>query len=124
MHRIAQPRQRDRIQQRREDVHAWQPAGHRRAPRRAGPIQALLAGALLLIAGSAAAQTARNGPEYGGKDHQPTQAEVIRRERQDGVAPSQAERKQDDRSVQQLDQQLLHDEAVDPASKAAPPASR
>ena len=124
MHRIASPRRRDRTQQRRQDAHAWQPAGRRRDLRRAGPIRALLAGALLLIAGSAAAQTARNGPEYGGKDHQPTEAEVIRRERQDGVAPLPAQRRQDDRSVQQLDQQLLHEEAVDPASKAAPPAPR
>ena len=87
-------------------------------------MRALLAGAMLLLAVPAAAQPARNGPEWGGKDHQPTEAGVVRRERQDGVAPSPAERSQDARTVQQLDQQLLHDEAVDPPSNAAPSAPR
>ena len=87
-------------------------------------MKALLAGAVLLLAVPAAAQPARNGPEWGGKDHQPTEAEVVRRERQDGVAPTPAERGQDARTVQQLDKQLLHDEAVDPPSKDAPPAPK
>ena len=93
-------------------------------PRRPGPMRALLAGTVLLLAVPAAAQPARIGPEYGGKDHQPTEAEVIRRERQDGVAPPPSERGQDARSVQRLDQQLLHDEAVDPPSKDVPPAAK
>ena len=87
-------------------------------------MRALLAGTMLLLAVPAAAQPARNGPEWGGKDHQPTEGEVVRRERQDGVAPSPAERGQDARTVQQLDQQLLHDEAVDPPTNAASPAPR
>ena len=87
-------------------------------------MKALLAGAMLLLAVPAAAQPARNGPEYGGKDHQPTEAGVVRRERQDGVAPSPAERTQDARTVRKLDQQLLHDEAVDPPSKEDLPAAR
>ena len=100
---------------------ASRPAGHGRDdPRRTGPVTALLAGAMLLVAGSAAAQPARIGPEWGGFNHQPTQAEVARRERQDGVRPPEARRRQDARSVEQLDQQLLHEEAVDPPAKVAP----
>ncbi len=87
-------------------------------------MRALLAGAMLLLAVPAAAQPARNGPEWGGKDHQPTEGEVVRRERQDGVAPSPAERGQDARTVQQLDRQLLHDETADPPTNAASPAPR
>lgn len=80
----------------------------------------LLTATILLAAISGAvAQRPRNGPEYGGKDHQPTQAEVAQREKQAGVAPSSAQAGQDTRSVQQLDQKLLHDEAVDHPRNAA-----
>lgn len=74
-----------------------------------------LAAALLLApAPVALAQVARNGPEWGGKDHQPTQAGVVRREDQAGVRAPTAQRTQDGAAVDQLGQQLLHDEAVDP----------
>ena len=71
--------------------------------------------AFLVAASTAAgAQTPRNGPEYGGKDHQPTQAEVTRREDKAGVAAPPAQANQNGQAVDQLGQQLLHDEAVDP----------
>ena len=74
-----------------------------------------LAVALLLApAPVALAQVARNGPEWGGKDHQPTQAGVERREDQAGVRAPTAQRTQNGAAVDQLGQQLLHDEAVDP----------
>ena len=73
---------------------------------------------LLASVAAAAAQAPLNGPEWGGKDHQPTQAEVIRRENQAGVRVPPAEIQQDDRTVQQLDRQLLHEEAVDPPRKS------
>ena len=69
---------------------------------------------MLLSAASAAAQIPRNGPEYGFRDHQPTHAGVMRRERRAGVAPPPAQMRRSARSVQQLDHQLLHQEAVDP----------
>lgn len=88
---------------------------------------AALAAALLLAAPAAVAQAARNGDEYGGVNHQPTQAEVVGRERAGGVAPSRAEVGQDKRSVEQLDDQLLGAERKDPAPPAAsavPPNSK
>ncbi len=86
----------------------------------AGSPAAALAAALLLMAGamafapSAWAQAARNGPEWDGKDHQPTQAGVVRREDQAGVRPPPAVVQQDKRTVEQIDKQLLHEEAVKP----------
>lgn len=67
---------------------------------------------------SALAQVARNGPEWGGKDHQPTEAGVIRREDQAGVRPPAAQVRQNKRTVEQLDRQLLHD---DPSRRSAAP---
>ena len=69
---------------------------------------------MLLTAASAAAQPRRNGPEYDFRDHQPTHAGVVRREHRAGVAPPPAQVRRNAESVQQLDQQLLHQEAVDP----------
>ena len=69
---------------------------------------------LLASATSAGAQAARNGPEWGGFDHQPTQREVVRREDRAGVRAPLAQQEQDRRTVQQLDRELLHDEVVDP----------
>ena len=82
---------------------------------------ALPAGLLLASANVAGAQVARNGPEWGGKDHQPTQADVVRRESRAGVRPPPAQVQQDSRTVEQLDRQLLHDEAVDPPRNPARP---
>jgi hypothetical protein len=72
--------------------------------------------AFLLLASTAVAgaQTLRNGPEWGGKNHQPTQGEVAQREKQAGVRAPPAERQRNGRAVDQLGQKLLHDEAADP----------
>ena len=74
----------------------------------------LVAAAILLTAVSAAAQTRRNGPEYDFRDHQPTHAGVVRRERRAGIAPSSAQVQRTARSVRQLDRQLLHQEVAHP----------
>ena len=80
---------------------------------------------LLLFASATCvlAQAPRNGPEWGGKDHQPTEAGVIRREEQAGVRGQPAQRVQNERSVEQLGRELLHDEAVDPPGGADDSAS-
>lgn len=83
-------------------------------------MKGLAAALLLASAPIAVAQVARNGPEWGGKDHQPTQAEVTRREDRAGVEPSPPQAGQDKRTVQQLDRQLLHEEAVDPPHASDP----
>lgn len=86
-----------------------------------------IAAVLFLAASAAVAQAPRNGGEYGGLNHQPTQAEVVGRERADGVAPSRAQVDQDKRSVEQLDKQLLGAERKNPprtAPSAAPPGQR
>ena len=72
--------------------------------------------AALLLASTAivGAQTTRNGPEWGGKNHQPTQGEVVQREKQAGVQAPPVQRQENGQAVDQLGQQLLHDEAVDP----------
>ena len=79
----------------------------------------LSASAAVLV--PAQVQVARNGPEWGGKDHQPTQAEVLRRENRAGVEASPTQRRQTGQAVDQLGQQLLHDEAVDPPRNSARP---
>lgn len=78
--------------------------------------------ALLLLASStlAGAQSSRTGPEWNGKDHQPTQAEVTRRENRAGVRAPPAQVEGDKRTVDQLSRQLLHDEAVNPARSVPP----
>ncbi len=78
---------------------------------------ALLLGSTL----AAGAQTLRNGPEYNGKNHQPTQGEVVQREKQAGVEAPPAQRQENGQAVDQLGQQLLHDEAVDPPRNPARP---
>ena len=82
--------------------------------------QAALA-VLLASTAVAGAQVPRNGPEWGGKDHQPTQAEVVGRENRAGVRAPPSQVQQDEQTLKQLDQQLLHDEAVDPPRNLAPP---
>lgn len=84
----------------------------------ASPIVACAVAILLASATGAGAQVPRNGPEWGGKDHQPTEAEVIQRERQAGVRAPEAKRNQDGRTVEQLDQQLLRKEGLPPPSPA------
>ena len=80
-----------------------------------------LAAVFLLVSATAAgAQASRNGPEWGGKDHQPTQAEVVRRETRAGVRAPVGQVRQDNRTVEQLDRQLLRNEAVDPPAPARP----
>ena len=79
-----------------------------------------LAAVLLLTSTAVAgAQTTRNGPEWGGKNHQPTQGEVVRHEKQAGVQAPTATRQENGQAVDQLGQQLLHDEAVDPPRNPA-----
>ena len=74
----------------------------------------LLVAAALLASAGAAARQCRNGPEYDFRDHQPTHAGVVRRERRAGVAPPPAQVRRNARSVQLLDRHLLRNEAVDP----------
>ncbi len=81
----------------------------------------LVAALLLASTAVAGAQTTRNGPEWGGKNHQPTQGEVAQREKQAGVQAPAAERQGNGQAVDQLGQQLLHDEAVDPPRNPARP---
>lgn len=87
-------------------------------------IRALMAaGVLLACLNGAAAQVLRNGDEYGGNDHQPTKAEVIRREDRAGTELPPAANRQDNRSVEQLGQQLLHEGANNqPHGRARPDA--
>lgn len=85
--------------------------------------------AIFLIASVAAsAQVARNGDEYGGKNHQPTPAEIARREKNAGMTHLPAEARRDTRSVEKLDKQLMQTERVNPPRPAgqsvSPPASR
>ena len=69
---------------------------------------------LLASATDVRAQVPRNGPIWGGKDHQPTQSEVTRLENQAGVRAPPGQVQQDQRSVDQLGRELLHEEAVNP----------
>lgn len=75
---------------------------------------AALLATLLGAVPAAHAQVRRNGDEYGGKNHQPTKAEVVGREHRDKVAPPPAQAGAEQRAVDKLDRQLLHDEKVDP----------
>ena len=85
------------------------------------PIKTAALGLLAVLSASPAlAQPVRNGDEYGGKNHQPTPAEVSRRDENAGLNPAPAGGT-DARSVDQLDKQLLHDEAVDPPRNPASP---
>ena len=79
---------------------------------------------LLASATGAGAQARRDGPEWGGLNHQPTQSEVTRREDQAGVQAPKEQADQNNQTVDQLDQKLLHDETVDPPRSPGPPASR
>jgi hypothetical protein len=76
---------------------------------------------LLASATGAGAQVPRNGPEWGGKDHQPTEAETLKAERRAGVEAPKAERSQDERTVEQLDQQLLREEGLNPGPTPSAP---
>ncbi len=71
--------------------------------------------------GAALAQPARNANVYNGTAHQPTQGEVTSKEKQDGLPPPPPG--DTTGAVDQLGQQLLHDEAVDPP-RAPPPPQR
>jgi hypothetical protein len=84
----------------------------------------LVAAILLASVTVAGAQVSHDSPEWDGKDHQPTQAEVIRRENEDRLRAPPAEVEQHERTLEQLDRQLLHDQAVNPPSdhsSATPP---
>lgn len=83
-----------------------------------------LVGTLLLLAIPATAQTAHDGPEWGGKDHEPTRRGVIRREDQAGIRLPPARLRQNKRTVRQLDRELLHDEGVGPHHSLGQSTSR
>ena len=85
-----------------------------------GAMTGLAAAILLASIASAGAQVPHNGPEWDGKDHQPTQSEVVRRENQAGIRPPKAQVDRNRRTVQQLGRQLLHDEAVDRPTNPLP----
>ncbi len=86
---------------------------------RVAALLALLA-ASSTFAPPAFAQPARIANEYDGKNHQPTPGEVSKADENAGLNPPPAGGT-DARSVQQLDKQLLHDEAVDPPRNPASP---
>lgn len=84
-----------------------------------------LAIALLLAStAGAGAQVARNGPEYGGKDHQPAETQTLQAERRAGVRPPKAQVEQNDRALNQIDRKLLRQEGLSPSSAPTPPPSR
>lgn len=66
----------------------------------------------------------RNGDTYDFTDHQPTHAEVVRREHGAGVEASPAQVKRNAQTVQHLDRRLLREEIVslprDPVSLVPP----
>ena len=86
---------------------------------KAGAMRGLAVAILLASVADAGAQVPSNGPEWSGKNHQPTQAEVSQREKQAGVRAPAAQANQDQRTVDQLDQQLLHEEGVTPPRPAS-----
>jgi hypothetical protein len=75
-------------------------------------VAAVALGTMLAAAAAAQAQPARNGNVYNGTAHQPTQADVAGKEKQDGLPPPSPG--DNTGAVDKLGQQLLHDEAVDP----------
>ena len=90
---------------------------------RGAPIRAALLALIVALPASAApafAQPARIANEYNGKNHQPTPAEVSKSDENAGLNPAPAGGT-DARSVDQLNKQLLHDEAVDPPVNPASP---
>ncbi len=97
----------------------------RRHARQRGPVRGTMTGLAVVIllasAIGARAQVPRNGPEWGGKDHQPTEAETLKAERRAGVEAPKAERSQDERTVEQLDQQLLREEGLNPGPAPSAP---
>jgi hypothetical protein len=57
----------------------------------------------------------RIGNIYGGFDHQPTQSEVLRRERAAGISSSAAQRNRDDAVLQEIYRHLEGGTPADPA---------
>ena len=123
--RIPGAGKRHHVPERRRHPRAGQPAQRRRdnahgsGTVRAGAIAVVLS-AMAAAMAPAHAQAPRKGPEGDGKNHQPTQSGVVGRETQAGVRPSPAQEQQDNRTVEQLDRKLLHDEAVDPPRNSDP----
>ncbi len=93
---------------------------HAAASRPRGTMKGLAVAILLASATGVGAQAPRNGPEWGGKDHQPTEAQVLRREHRAGVQLPKAERHQDKRTVHRLDRQFLREEGLDAPRSPAP----
>ena len=105
---IGQPARRERRHARRPGA-AW------------GAISGLAVAILFASATGAGAQVPRNGPEWNGKNHQPTKAETLRAERRAGVQPPKAEQSQDNRTVDQIDRQLLREEGLSTSSVPSAP---
>ena len=82
----------------------------------------LIAGAHVATA-QAPAPLPRNGGEYGGLSHDPTQAEVSERERKAGDALPPGRAREDTRSVEDLGRQLLDAERASPPRAADLPAA-
>lgn len=79
----------------------------------------LVAAGLLVAPPPAEAQApGREGNIVNGKNREPSPAEVLPRERQAGVAPARTQAESDQRTVDQLNQQLLGAEAADPPGRA------
>jgi small-conductance mechanosensitive channel len=62
---------------------------------------------LLLAAGPASAQQAREANIWNGRDHEPNPAEVQAQEKSAGVAPDNQQVRQEDEQLQRMARQLL-----------------
>jgi len=79
------------------------------------PVSFVVAAALtvapLITASTSFAQAPppfRNGNTWGGKDHQPTEAQIRQRERAAGIAPSQAQRDATASTIDHLNEEILN----------------
>ncbi len=73
------------------------------------PVSFVVAAALIAASPAfAQAPPLRNGNTWGGKDHQPTEAQVRARERAAGIAPSQAQRDATASTIDHLNEEILN----------------
>jgi len=89
--------------------------------RHATPVWTLIVMSMWSVAALAQAP-ARNGNETDFKDWQPTRGAIAGEERAAGVRGTPAERRSEDRELQDLDKELLHQEQ--PSSPVQPGNSR
>ena len=79
---------------------------------------------VLALAAPAVAQTRaplENGGIVDGQHHEPNPAQVLPRERQDGVAPSSGQAEHNAATIDQLDQHLLNQERTNPPTQSSVP---